>query len=590
MGAQAVILMAAPSGVRSTLLNLRRLWDCSTVSATPKISGNMDQLSSTPPGSKPATVWRRGLALLRPSHRHSVFSATVILMVSTFLSRIMGLVRVKYIAFLFGAGIATDAYNAAFQLPDMIAYFVAGGAASITFITILSRYRETGNEAEGEHALSVILTMMVCVLGAAILLGEIFSPLYVRVFFPGFKAAEAVLCVHMTRIMLLQPLFLFVGGVFGAVLFVHRQFAYQAIAPLIYNLAIILAALFLAKSMGVSSLALGVVAGSFLGWLALNAWGAHRVGVHYRLRFDWSHPGLREWLRLSLPLMLGVTVVTADTWILNHFASGTQGQISRLSYAKTLFIAPSAILGQAVGAASLPFFASLFSQNRLTEFAAAVNSSVSRILAFSFILSAWMVGLAYPAVDLVFRGGSFNHRDAGETAVYFAIFSISLFLWASQAIYARAFYAAGNTFAPMAAGVVVTLASLPIYWSLHRGAGAIGLSFASDAAILLQTCVLAIMLHRRKMVRLSGLEHAELWRALLATFVSLAALYGLRQVLPTAGRIGADLLLLAVGTVVWLGAAGASLKLSRLSFARPVDRSLPPLKQGSVSFGGQGSG
>jgi putative peptidoglycan lipid II flippase len=516
-----------------------------------------------PPASS-ATVpaWRRALALLRPSHRHSVFSATIVMMVATFLSRIMGLVRVKYIAFLFGAGVATDAYNAAFQLPDMIAYFVAGGAASITFITILSRYRETSREEEGEHALSVILTMMVCVLSVAILLGEIFSPLYVRVFFPKFNPDEAALCVHMTRIMLLQPLFLFVGGVFGAVLLVHRQFAYQAIAPLIYNLAIILAALFLAKSMGVSSLALGVVAGAFLGWLALNAWGVHRVGVHYRPRFDWSHPGMREWLRLSLPLMLGVTVVTADTWILNYFASSTQGQISRLSYAKNLFIAPSAILGQAVGAASLPFFASLFSQNRLAEFAGAVNSSVSRILAFSFILSAWMVGLAYPVVDLVFRGGSFNHRDSRETAVYFAIFSISLFLWASQAIYARAFYAAGNTFAPMAAGVIVTLASLPIYWSLHRAAGAIGLSFASDSAILLQTAVLAVMLHRRKMVRLSGLERAELWRALLATCVSLAALYGVRQILPGAGRIRADFIILAVGTVAWLGVAGGTLQLT----------------------------
>ena len=522
----------------------------------------MDQLSSRPPQSKTPAVWRRGLALLHPSHRHSVFSAAILLMISTLLSRIIGLVRVKYIAFLFGAGRATDAYNAAFQLPDMIAYFVAGGTASITFVTILSRYRETGNEEEGEQVLSAILTMMICVLSAAIFLGEIFSPLYVRIFFPKFRPAEAALCVHMTRIMLLQPLFLFVGGVFGAVLFVHRQFAYQAASPLIYNLGIILAGVLLAKSMGISSLAIGVVGGAFVGWLVLNAWGAHRVGMHYRPRFDWSHPGLREWIRLSLPLMLGVTVVTADTWILNYFASTTPGQISRLTYAKSLFTAPIAILGQAVGAASLPFFASLFSQNRLAEFAGAVNSSVSRILGLSFLLSGLMIGLAYPAVDLVFRGGSFNHRDAKETAVYFAIFSVSLFLWASQAIYSRAFYAAGNTFTPMAAGVVVTLASLPIYWSLHRTAGAIGLSFASDAAILLQTLALAVMLHRRKLVRLSGLEYTELWRAMLATFVSLAAIYGVRRVLPSAGRIPADLTLLAVCALAWLGAAGGTLQLT----------------------------
>ncbi len=500
--------------------------------------------------------------LLRPSHRHSVFSATIILMASTLLSGILGLVRVKYTAFLFGAGRQTDAYIAAFQLPDQISYFLAGGTASITFVSILSRYRETGREEEGERVMSIILTMMICVLGAAGILGEFFAPVYVRIFFHKFTPEQAALCVHMTRIMLASPLFFFAGGVFSSVLLVRKQFAYQAAVPLIYNLGIILGGVFLARSMGVSSLAVGVFAGALVGPLLLNAWGAHRVGMHFRPLFQWRHPGVIEWIRLSLPLMLGVTVVTADKWILNYFASGTQGEISRLSYAKTLFTAPMAVLGQAAGAASLPFFASLFSQNRLPDFAKAVNSSVSRILAFSFLLSAWMIGLAYPAVDLVFRGGSFRHGDASETSMYFAIFAISLFLWTAQAIYARAFYAAQNTFAPMAAGVIVTLASLPVYWSLYRTAGAIGLSFASDGAILLQTVVLAIMLHRRRMVRLSGLEHAELWRALLATFASLAALYGLRRILPAAGSWHGDLISLTAGTIAWAAVAGAALKLS----------------------------
>ena len=97
----------------------------------------------------PASLWRRAAALLRPGHRHSVFSATVLLMISTFLSGVIGLVRSKYIAYLFGASVATDAYNAAFQLPDMIAYFLVGGTASITFIAILSRYRESGFKPKG---------------------------------------------------------------------------------------------------------------------------------------------------------------------------------------------------------------------------------------------------------------------------------------------------------------------------------------------------------------------------------------------------------------------------------------------------------
>jgi putative peptidoglycan lipid II flippase len=521
------------------------------------------------PVPPPASVWRRAAALLRPRHRHSVFSATVLLMVSTFLSGVMGLVRSKFIAYLFGASVATDAYNAAFQLPDMIAYFLVGGTASITLIAILSRYCESGDEAEGEVALSVILTVMVCVLLVAAALGAMFAPLYVRIFMPRFTSEEAALCTQMTRIMLPQPIFFFVGGVFGSVLLVRKVFTFQAVSPLIYNAAIILGGVLLAKSMGVSSLAVGVVAGAFLGYLTLNLWGAYSIGVRFRLSFDLAHPGLREWIRLSLPLMLGVTVVTADRWILNYFASGIHGQISRLTYAKSLFTAPMAVLGQAAGAASLPFFASLFSQGRLADFASAVNGSVSRILIFSFLLSAWMIGLAYPAVDFVFRGGSFHRGDSVETAHYFAIFAVSLFLWTGQAIYARAFYAAGDTLTPMAAGVIVTLISLPVYWLLYHAAGAIGLSSASDIAILLQTAALALLLHRRKMVRLSGLERAELGRALLASVGSLVALYGLRYLLPSTSRI-ADLIVLAAGTAVWLIVAGGSLYLTGSTIPRQL--------------------
>ncbi len=114
----------------------------------------------------PSSHWQRVLRVFRPSHRHTAFTATLLLMLSAFLSRIIGLVRVKYIAYLFGAGPQTDAFNSAFQLPDMIAYFLVGGVASVTLVTMLSRYRESGREEEGTRAMSVILTSMLLVLGA----------------------------------------------------------------------------------------------------------------------------------------------------------------------------------------------------------------------------------------------------------------------------------------------------------------------------------------------------------------------------------------------------------------------------------------
>ncbi|HEY1500616.1 MAG TPA: murein biosynthesis integral membrane protein MurJ [Acidobacteriaceae bacterium] len=506
--------------------------------------------------------WQRALAILRPSHRHSAFSATLLLMASTMLSRVIGLVRVKYIAWLFGRTAQADAFYAAFQLPDMISYFLVGGAASITFVTMLSRYRDGGREAEGERAMSVILTTMAVVLGGAILVAEFLAPAYVRLLLSGFRSdpVKAALCVHLTRILLPAQLCFFAGGVFGAVLLVRKQFSVQAVTPLIYNLGTILGGVFLAHAFGVSSLAIGTVVGAFCGPFLLNAIWARRAGMHYRPALDWANPGLHEWVRMSIPLMLGVSLVTADNWIINYFASHTSGAITLLANAKQIFTAPVS-LGQAAGAASLPFLASLFGKADREPYARTVNASVSQILAFSLLLSAFMIAMALPLVDVLVRGGAFHRTDSGTMAIYFAIFSLSLCLWSAQALYARAFYAAGDTLTPMVAGSIVTAVSIPIYWLLYRVYGPTGLAAASDVGIFLQTTSLAILLHRRGMVSLAGLHYKEIARSLLAALVTLAALLVFRHFAQTTSRLW-ELGLLMVAAGVWIGVSIAVLRLS----------------------------
>jgi putative peptidoglycan lipid II flippase len=503
--------------------------------------------------------WARGLGLLRPSYAHTAFTATIVLMASTFLSRIIGLARIKYIAWLFGRGMEADAFNAAFVLPDMISYFLVGGAASITFITILTRYRETGREEQGQRSLSVILTTMYLVLGCAIVLAEIFAPWYVHRMFHGFDAQKAAVCVHLTRILLPAPLFFFAGGIFGAVLLARKQFSVQAFSPLIYGLGTIVGGVLLVHRLGVSSLAIGTLAGAFLGPFLLNAIFARRAGARYRPILDWHDEGLREWVRLSLPLMVGISLVTADSWIIDYFASGTSGAITLMTYAKQLFTAPMAILAQAAGAASMPFFASLWSKQRRYDFAVGVADSVSRVASLGLLAASAMVALAVPLVELLFMGGRFSPRDARECAVYFAVFSVSLFLWSAQAIYSRAFYAAGETFLPMAAGTVVTLISLPIYWALYRWHGAMGLAVASDLGIAMQTGAIAVLLHWRRMVSLASLDYAELGRCLLAAVASGAGVGvifgGLDGVLHAAipGHVyWIDLAVLLAGMALWL--------------------------------------
>ncbi|MDQ2834220.1 MAG: polysaccharide biosynthesis C-terminal domain-containing protein [Acidobacteriota bacterium] len=522
---------------------------------------NLPVATPDSPAGEPEPVPAR-FGWLRPSHKHTALSATLLISGFALISRVIGLVRDKYIAYTFGAGPGTDAYNIAFQLPDLINYLLIGGAASISFVTILSRYREAGEHEEGDKALSVILNTMLLALGSAILLAEVAAPLYSRIFFSN-KPAEAALATYMTRILLPGQIFFFAGGVLASVALVRKQFAYQAISPLVYTVFIILGGVLLSHSIGIPSLAYGALAGSFAGPFLVNAFAAHRAGVRYQPVLDFRNPGLRAWVRMSIPLMLGVTVVFMDNIILTYFAKHATGDISRLMYAKRLFTAPMAIIGQAAGAASLPFFASLYSRSLFTEYASAVNRAVTRILSASVMFSAVMFALAGPTVDLIFRGGSFNRADSGITAVYFEIFTLSLALWSAQALYSRAFFAAGETLAPMRAGTVITALSILIYWQLHRSFGVVGLAWASNLAILVHTMTLAVLAHRRRLVSLRGLDLPEIARSLFAALVSFSGVLLLLHVLPHGTRSYlADLLALAAGGLLWIAICLVTLRLT----------------------------
>jgi putative peptidoglycan lipid II flippase len=487
-------------------------------------------------------------------------------MLSAFLSGLLALARIKIVNHIFGAGIDQDAYQAAFTLPDLINYFLIGGAASISVITILTRYRVAGDDEGGDRALSVILTTMSVVLAAGLLLGEIFAPQYIWFFFTGYRhdPIGAALATSLTRLMLPAQLFFFVGSVMSSRLQVRKIFIYQAFTPLIYNAGIILGALFLHnalflhKQLGIYSLAWGVLGGSFVGAALLNSLGAFRTGLRFRPIVGFRDPAFREWLNLSLPLMIGVTLVMVDGIFLKFFASAQTGGITLITNAKSLFNAPFNVIGPAAGAASLPFFASLFQQHRAYDFSASVGRSVSRLFAVGSIVSAWMIALAPWLMDL-FRGGKFNRADASAITQLFTILAITLALWAVQGIYARAFYAASDTKTPMITGTLITVLSIPMYYALFHARGLIGLAIASDVGILVQTAALAILLHRKRLVSLAHLEFGEISRALLAALVAYAATAAAAHLLPPVSTHAKDLVTIATASIAWIAAAALTL-------------------------------
>jgi putative peptidoglycan lipid II flippase len=476
----------------------------------------------------------------------------VLLMASALLSGLLGLVRIKYVNFLFGAGPAQDAYRAAFALPDLVSYFLTGGAVSISLITILNRYRESGDEEGADHALSAVLGTMFVVLAIGILLAELIAPYYVYLANKGFRddPLRSHLCTVLMRIILPGQLFFFIGSCLSARLQVRKIFIYQAGAPLIYNLGIILGAVFFHRQIGVYSLAVGVLMGVVCGAALLNAIGALRTGYRFAPIVNFRHPAFREWLKLSLPLMIGVSLVMFDRQFLNYFASTSEGGITLIGNAKDLFNAPFSVIGPAAGAASLPFFASLFQRKLAWEFSRSVTRAVSRLACVGFLVSGWMIAVAPWLMDL-FRGGRYSRADAASTTHLFILLAFTLAIWAVQGIYARAFYAASDTFTPMLTGTIITIASIPLYKTLFTLGGLDGLALASDLGITIQTLALAVLLHRKRLVSLAHLEFDELGRALLAAVVGFAAAYAVVQALPATRTHTGDLITIAAGSIAW---------------------------------------
>lgn len=423
--------------------------------------------------------------------------AAVILSVSILLSRVLGFLREAVIAYAHGATAETDAYYAAFTLPDLMNYFLAGGTLSITFIPLFTAYVARNDEEGGWRLFSIVATTMGCVLLFFTVVFELLAPYLVPLLFPGFvdDPEQMALAVRMTRIVIPAQLCFYVGGLLNATLFVRKTFWPAAIAPLIYNVAIIAGGLLLEPWLGIEGFAVGVLIGAALGPLAVPLWAARRE-VRFQFRFAPNDPGFREFFLLTLPLMLGVGLVTVDEWLLKYFASSHEaGSIAWLNNSRKLMLVVFALIGQAAGQAALPFLTELYHEGRKSEMARMLAESIGRVIFLATVGAAALALAAESTVFLVFRRGAFTANDAQMTTTLLICFCLGLASWAAQTMAVRGFYARKDTLTPMVVATAVVFAALPIYVWLDDTFGVIGLALASSLGMTVNALV-TILVYR----------------------------------------------------------------------------------------------
>jgi putative peptidoglycan lipid II flippase len=283
-----------------------------------------------------------------------------------------------------------------------------------------------------------------------------------------------------------------------AVQYAKARFVVPSLAPAIYNLLIILGGWLLSPRLGITGFAVGVFAGALLGNFLLQVYGAARTGAHFRPSLNLRHPGFRLFVRLAIPIMLALSLVFTDDWIIRWFGSYLQpASITWLSYAKTLMRVPLGVVGQAVGVASFPFLAQLYSENKLDELNRTLNTTLKGLILTLVPISALTMALSSPLVYLVFSHTRLRAADLHATASTLVFFSVGMFAWGAQNILARGFYAARDTLTPAVVGTGLTFLNLPLYWLLVRRYQHVGLALASSIGIIVYAAVLFVLLSRR---------------------------------------------------------------------------------------------
>ncbi len=436
----------------------------------------------------------------KPPHSlgRQIAQSTGIIMASVLLSRLLGFWRDWTVAHQVGSNATTDAYYAAFTLPDFLNYLVAAGSLSVTFIPVFSKYIAEKNEEEGWRVFSIVVTFMGMVMISVVILAEIFAPQVVSVIAPGFGPAEKAHVVSLTRLMLPAQFCFYMGGILTAVQYAKGQFIVPSLAPLIYNIGIIVCGMALAPRLGITGFAVGVLAGAIVGNFLLQIYGAKRAGARFTPSLRLGHPGFRMFVLLAIPIMLALSLSFTDDWIIRWFGSYLRpASITWLSYAKTLMRVPLGIVGQAIGVASFPVLAKLYSEKRFDELDRLLTSTMKGLVLLLMPITALTVAQSVPLVHLVFSHTRLTEADLIATAGTLVWFSLGMFAWGAQNILARGFYAMHDTMTPAVVGTALTVLNLPVYWLLVRSSQHLGLAAASSIGITVYTIVLFLLLVRR---------------------------------------------------------------------------------------------
>lgn len=440
-----------------------------------------------------------------------------IVMVLILISRLLGFIRERAIADVFGLTWETDAFRAAFNIPDLMYYLLVGGAISSAFIPVFSELLARDQERDAWRMAATFINLISMCLLALTVIGVVASPWLAPLVAPGFADEQLGLLIYLMRIMFPAVLFTALAGVGMGVHNSYQSFVIPLVGPIFYNVAITLGAYILGPSMGIVGMAVGTVIGA-VGNFCMQVPFVARTAGKFPWQFDLSHPGLRKVGALMGPTIIGLSIVQLNTIILTALASTlSPGSITALNLANRLVQLPLGVFGMGMSMVIFPVMARLAALGDWQQFEHTLTTGLRTILFITVPSAVGLVALREPIVRLLFEVGEFGPRDTTQTAYGLLFFSIGVFAVSSVQVLTRAYYSMQDTMTPVKIGAVTVITNTGLSLLLMRvtnlGHGGLALAF-SVAAIVQMTLQFAV-LQRKLSTRLG-------WRPTVTTFTKSA--------------------------------------------------------------------
>lgn len=441
----------------------------------------------------------RGLKMAEHKSREEqgIFKAATVLMFTTLISGVLGFVREQILMSKFGLSYITDAYFAAFSIPDFLYNLLVGGTIGAAFIPVFRSYLSTKSEEEAWRIASTAINVVIIGFTIGITVGMIFTPQLVSLVAYKFSGKTLDLTVTLTRIMLPAVMVTGFNGIMLGILQSHRYFLPPALGAIFYNIAIITVGVLLEPYLGIAAFSTGVVVG-IIGNFLIQIFSLRKIGIKYRPIIDLKHPGVKKLGILLIPAIIGLSANQINLIVNQNLASSlAEGSIAALRLANRLMILPLAIFAMSISTAVFPTLTDKAAKSEFESYKETLSLGI-RSMSFLTIPSgiAFMV-LGVPIIRLLFQQREFTPEDTVLTASVLFFYSFTLFAQGISGILTRGFYAMQKSFIPVTISAITIFINYLSNILLKDVMGVRGLALAFSLTAIFNMIFLVYVLRRQ---------------------------------------------------------------------------------------------